>query len=132
MTKRDELLALADRCEREGAGSFDLDKAILRALGYTWRGMDYWFRDGSHTWKGESHPTQSLDAALTLVPENTFWWIGRGKVRLGEPMFGAIIEEAEIDMPAELGSGESDHSISLALCAASLRARAALLREDRT
>ena len=64
-----DLVALAVACEKADVGSFDLNKAILATLGYTWRGMAYWFRDDSHSWIGSTNFTGAIDSALTLVPE---------------------------------------------------------------
>lgn len=65
-----ELIA---RLEAATGPSRELDKAILLALGYSWRGMAYWSRDDSHTWEGSTNFTASIDAALTLVPDGASW-----------------------------------------------------------
>lgn len=69
MTDKHELIALAERVEALTGPCHETDKAILAALGYTWRGMGYWADDDSHQWRGPTFFTERLDAALTLVPE---------------------------------------------------------------
>lgn len=67
MTTRADLLALADRVEREEPG-FAMNKEILRVLGFTWRGMAYWSADDKNMWTKPIDFTTSLDAAASLVP----------------------------------------------------------------
>ena len=129
MTKPEELLELADRCEREEA-SRELDAAVLIACGHQAilrsRVMGWEYRPNRiGIWQSMPSPTSSLDAALTLVPEgdDVFWRVGhdqhdpsgfRAQVLLAsraEPRDGFF---AVADAPA------------LALCAAALRARAAV------
>lgn len=122
MSARETLLELAARCEREDGG-FNLDKDILRALGYTWRGMAYWYRDDSHTWPHKpSNFTTSLDAAVTLVPEDFYWSLDSDS--------NARVVGPE-DSNGRVAAGYSDTAVSLvpalALCAAALKARAAQL-----
>ncbi|WP_066268967.1 MULTISPECIES: hypothetical protein [unclassified Blastomonas] len=68
MTDKHELIALAERVEALTGPCHETDKAILAALGYTWRGMGYWADDDSHQWCGTTFFTKWLDAAMTLVP----------------------------------------------------------------
>lgn len=68
--------------------------------------------------------TRSIDAALTLIPPNTYWHVGAGRTRYDEPMYGAMIQEANFD-GKELGVGETNASPALALVIAALRARKA-------
>jgi hypothetical protein len=67
MTDKATLLALAEKVEKAEAGSLTLDKEILAALGYPWRGRGY----NSHQWMGSACLTASIDAALTLADEET-------------------------------------------------------------
>lgn len=120
------LLQLAERCEREEPSrSLDADIAVTQG----------WKRFPGDNWTGPRAAinvpcyTTSLDAAVTLVPPNTYWMIGKGKESADEPLYGAIIETALLSRRVELGVGESDKHEALALCAAALRARAAL-QED--
>lgn len=123
MTRADELLALAAKLETAGEGGFILSREVINRLGYSWRGMAYWFHDDSHVWAKGTSPTVSVDDALALVPEGVGstslsvmlqrTWEGRGRVRLIDSL-GGQNWEGEADTPA------------LALCAAALRARAAL------
>lgn len=165
-----ELLALADRCEREEA-SRELDLAIRVALyptgdvatltGKHRRGLDkkpgtawdfwhngalvfeVWSGDGQCTCNG-SHVlpsyTTSLDAALTLVPENMLVE-NLGEMRDAGPLTGMWLAQlcprgprrriAEISAAALRAACDADPCVhaktaALALCAAALRARAAL------
>ncbi|WP_155262913.1 hypothetical protein [Sphingomonas segetis] len=135
MTDTDaRLIELAERCEAATGPDRELDIAILThpAFGYRDvfedgrlfdRGNDgYWSLEGDEKNGPLPSPTASLDAAMTLVPEGwepfletdicrdtpgLFWKWG-----LGHPTYDAV-------------HGESSHA-ALALCAAALRARAAL------
>lgn len=123
------LLALADRCEKAGEADRLLDAKIAIAIdlqAYEGYGARDAAKHGGAAWladKGECHQniwrealpryTASLDAALTLVPDN------HGHViwsPIGKPPSAAI----------ETPLGWSDYSKAatpaLALCAAALRA----------
>jgi hypothetical protein len=141
MTDPTTLLALADRCEQAAGPDRELDVAIARALG--WKPL---YRDDYSKWWPPAavedsrarkrsilhHPTQplpaftaSLDAAVTLVPEGCDWhcqsnpsvtacWASVSPVKRGIELL-------------EWGSGMRRASTpALALCAAALRARAAM------
>lgn len=123
MTRADELLALAAKLETAGEGGFVLSREVINRLGYSWRGMAYWFHDNSHVWTKGTSPTVSVDDALALVPEGVAstplsvmlqrTWEGRGKVRLLDSL-GGQAWDGEAATPA------------LALTAAALRALAAI------
>jgi len=115
------LLELAERCEKAPGPDrelWDLDRAIKAAL----EGREYIsFQDDLANRRGTTPPrwTTSLDAAMTRVPE------GWGK--------SVTDADNEQDAIAELWHGDGEgHSHAraktwpLALCAAALRARAAL------
>jgi len=70
------------------------------------------------------HYTGSLDAAVTLIPEDTFWMMGYGKDRPDEPIGGAqVFLPCDDELP--IGEGEGP-TVALAVCIAALEARAAL------
>ena len=129
MTDRIDLGEIAARCEATAIGSFDLDKAILRALGYTWRGLGYWFHDDSHQWRGPARFTSSIDAALALIPEGEREWELHTAFR--DERFGRYQARVNIDLlpddPDETGpQGIANGATpALAICAAALRAREA-------
>ena len=87
-----DLVELAKRVEAGEAG-LPIHKEILAALGYTWRGMGYWYRGDSHQWKGLTGFTTSVDAAMTLVPEG--WAVERLSIWPASP------EEADNQTPAK-------------------------------
>ena len=132
MTNAKDLLALAERCEQEEA-SRELDCDIALALKWNWCDYSprYWLEPSLHIDAFQANPnrmaldprvhlafpiafTTSLDAAVTLVPtECNDWLAGR----------------LDQYWHASVGNEETwgAKSAALALCAASLRARAALL-----
>jgi hypothetical protein len=63
--------------------------------------------------------TASLDAAITLIPDDLWWCIAKGKTRPDEPLYGAQILGGE-KLVAE---SECDGSAALCLCIAALKAR---------
>lgn len=122
------LLLLADRCEREEP-SDDLSEDIARALGYV-KLEDYSCRwiapDKSTTLCGFGPPnyTQSLDAAVTLVPEGLGWTCGDhspGGVHVGNYLASVWKFDRATGLNMRFAK-----TPALALCAAALRARAAL------
>lgn len=112
-----ELLALAERCEAAAESSFYLDKEILAAFGFTWRGMDYWSRDNT-MWKKKVHFTSSIDAAIDLVPADHAWTVSTHGT-------GPFKYWASVCVPDEdAGSSTATAATpALALCAAALRSR---------
>jgi hypothetical protein len=133
MTKADELNALADRCERE-EGSWRLTCEIEAAItGATLRddmvhlGVPIWLEDfdkpaGRKQWRPQAYTT-SLDAAVTLVPEGWAWLHSSFDV-----MTCVKLTEDDKEWPPRVhGTGRA---LPMALCAAALRARAAVSHED--
>lgn len=111
-----KLLELADRCEREEAGP-ELDIAICEATGLMQR---QWI-------SGKYLPlpvTTSLDAAVTLMPEGIEWNLTN--------LYGIAMSEVGLNFSDgnwQTGRHKGGH-IALALCAAALRARAALTKTE--
>lgn len=122
MTKAEQFEALALRCEQAVDSDGNLDKAILLALGYSWRGMDYWHSDDKRIWRNPSNFTASLDAALTLVPEG--WSVSvsiNERHTWGQATMGR-------SYPTNKTIATEHRTPALALCAAALRARAQMER----
>ena len=127
MTDRATLLALAERCEQAAGPCASLDFAIALAAGYRFEKAKFekrkWWRDSKGvtcsalaTDGAPPRFTASLDAAVTLVPEDWTW----------ARFYGGIVECGTENGPDgsilfERGEGISP---ALALCAAALRARA--------
>jgi len=130
MTDRATLLALAERCEQAAGPDRELDAEIAVAL---FGGEIIW---KTANWTMDSYParrvqnsdyiggyqnaaiftyTESLDAAVTLVPEGWTW----GK------FFGGSAECVSISGPSILFERGLSDKPALAICAAALRARAA-------
>jgi hypothetical protein len=129
MTNPDTFIALAERCEQAAGPSNGLDAEIALAIGYTHerRGTERacWWRTPAGqqlAYVGyKNHPpffTGSLDAAVTLVPEGWTWARFRG----------GVVECMTRNGPNDFTLFEHGEGISaaLALCAAALRARAAM------
>lgn len=112
------MVSLIERIEAATEGSLDLDRKILAALGYTWRGMAYWKGSGANgkMWKDTSLLTRSLDGAARLVPEGWCWHLGWLEAN-GE----AIARLFRADNKREPISSAA--TPALALCAAALKAR---------
>ena len=133
MTDRATLLALADRIERE-LPSRELDSAIWEATGGMTKEKEQHCWDWCHrqdgtvltremfieAWAPEF--TSSLDAAATLIQEGSFWTI-----LMNSPEY-----EAAVVPPGAAFATEPFHyyeapTPAQALCAAALRARAAVV-----
>jgi hypothetical protein len=108
MTDPATLIALAERCEQAAGPDRELDFAIAAGVGWP---------DSPNLQQNARRYTESLDAAITLVPEGWTW----GRFHSG------VVECMTLNGPGnsilfERGEGNSS---ALALCAAALRARAA-------
>jgi hypothetical protein len=108
MTDPATLLALAERCEQAAGPDRELDFVIAAGIGWP---------DSPNSHQNARRYTESLDAAVTLVPEGWTW----------ARFHGGVVECMTLNGPGnsilfERGEGNSS---ALALCAAALRARAA-------
>lgn len=115
---------LAARCEAAEGPDRDLDEQIALAVGWTFHRdplFDFW-REPNRADEHEEPPafTASVDCALTLIPDGMWWLIGKGRTRPDEPLYGVQILDGE----RVVAEAETEASAALAICAASLRARA--------
>jgi hypothetical protein len=128
MSKADELRALADRCEREEA-TVKLRHDIAKALGWTWVQFGYvQWRNPSGRDASVPNWCESLDAAVTLVPEEgVAWW----EINM-EPGVDTAGARAEVVFDRDQDGEHKGYARTpaLALCAAALRARAAVSHPD--
>ena len=101
-----DLLKLAERCEREEP-SFALERQIMYAV---------YSVPPQHPIEGDKPKpyTTSLDAAVTLVPDDCEQWAVATKKNMPRPIVAQVNE----------GSWYAGATPALALCAAALRARA--------
>lgn len=111
-----ELLALAERCEREES-SRDLDEAIHMAV----FNCNLWASVLGDEDAGNPFPryTTSLDAAVTLIEDGIEWSVSN--------LYH--VARAEVGMNFNNGPHYGEHKgalMAMALCAAALRARAAI------
>lgn len=68
--------------------------------------------------------TASIDAALTLLPDELWWLFGKGKIREDEPLYGVRVFNP-VDFEYVIAEAEHATSIAIALCVAALEARKA-------
>lgn len=117
MSGEQTLLELAARCEAATGPDRELSIAVLLAVGWQRYSRNEFIRpDGMFV--NSAHlpdPLASLDAAMALVPEGMQWFKERGTY---------VPNIAVIQGPICSFVGETDTTFALALCAASLRARA--------
>lgn len=105
MTNPTTLLALAERCEQAAGPDRELDFAIAAGVGWP---------DSPNLHQHARRYTESLDAAVTLVPEGWRWFVD--SVGFAHVYKDSIVGASDIKAGAKP---------ALALCAAALRARAA-------
>lgn len=127
------LLELAERCEKATGPDRGLDEEIAIALGhktgtaianYTMEMILTIEWKKPHPYAGMKEPcprwTESLDAALTLVPDGFKWKLGYSR------HVPCVVELVDYRTHKGTYISECDYGHALALCAAALRARASL------
>lgn len=117
-----ELIALAERVEGLTEADRNVGSDVLRALGYTWRGMDYWNRDNNHILKGCGASTiiASLDAVVSLIEQ-----VLPGVTKHGYGRAAADIIIGTVEHNGNFFTSARATSPARALLAATLRAKAA-------
>lgn len=137
------LLALAERCEAATGADRELDAAIALAqcdkffnagpkheggrdrIGVIVGGDRCVPGNGAPDWLVPRY-TASLDAALTLVPDDAFWRVGHDGEGADPSVFKATIGVAKEGVCWITFRSAIAETAPLALCAAALRARAAM------
>lgn len=122
----DELLKLAERCEKATGPDREIDGDIqieIDPLCHSVTAADIFSESGHYVGRLLAY-TASLDAAMTLVPEGFEFAVGSGRrAAMSETMkrpWGNVFAPDDIGSPADNAA-----TPALALCAAALRARAA-------
>lgn len=122
---------LARRCEEATGPDRELDCAIAEAIGWSdvWHsqvhGMAEGYAPGAVCEAGVPRFTQSIDAAETIVPEGWSWTIPGNwpwQARIVRPSDGRVAQPL----------AQSCKSGALCICAAALRARAAIASQQTT
>lgn len=111
---------LITKLEEAGEGSLSLDKEILAALGFTWRGMNYWSNANEMWPNGQANLTRSIDTALRWA-ERTL----PGQEYEITTIYGVARVALNLNHGEQSGPlyGHNDcGNVALALCAAILRA----------
>ena len=107
-----DMISLAERCEAAAGGDRELDRAIRDAV------FQPCMNNGAEY-------TASIDAAMTLVPDGWDWAVGTGRkqhmTENGKRPWAWCAPGQNFAMPQDLPLAATP---ALALCAASLRARA--------
>lgn len=122
------LSALLAKLEAATGPSRELDEAITRAIGFKLAGYSanvpiWWNPDDKYVGVAP-HYTSSLDAAMTLVPEGSWWWLHH---QVAYPTDDGYQAEVWPLIPPYLKSRAP--TAALALCIASVRARLAGQKE---
>jgi len=122
MTDPATFIALAERCEQATGPDKELDFTI----------DGFMLKHGPETDRIRNPRyvlpyTASLDAAVTLVPEGYYWQAANGKRRHSEPQACADLFVAHGPNRGDMSFTADAATTALALCAAALRARAAML-----
>jgi hypothetical protein len=119
MTDPATFIALAERCEQAAGPDAGLDLAMWTTF------LDTPGFQPLSPWRTDY--TASLDAAVTLVPEGYYWQAANGKRRHSEPQACADLFVAHGPNRGDMSFTADAATAALALCAAALRARAAML-----
>ena len=121
MPRADDLLKLAEKCEQATGPDRELDAEIAAELGWKEASALFW-HDG---YQARELPrfTRSIDAALTLVPEGCVFMVANTGV--DGPKADMTQSSAIVGPPDDTAIDYTTAATpALALCAASLRARA--------
>lgn len=111
---------MTDLISRLGAAtvpSRELDAEIAATFGLTGPPSGY---DAGFEWP---RYTESIDATVTLVAEDHYWIIVKGKTRTDEPMYGAQILWPNDGASDIIGEGENNANAAIALVIAILKSR---------
>ena len=111
MTDPTTLLALADRCEQAAGPDREMDFAIAAGVGWP---------DSPNLHQHARRYTESLDAAVMLVPEG-HEWLRKNEICMTVYRVPDNLKEWARHIDARGATP------ALALCAAALRARAAMI-----
>lgn len=136
VTVDQDLVALAERCEKATGPDRELDEDIARAVGFVpWGGRrmfstapsyGFTYRNPTGDYVGAPpYYTGSIDAAMTLVPDGCFCdtqSILRGTAIFDKPKAWAQVEQTS----GPVIETSACATLPLALSAAALRARASL------
>jgi hypothetical protein len=130
---------LIERLERATGPDPELGRDVLLACGWrrTCAGhfygpLYYWSSPSNARCYPEDRlpcPTQSIDAALTLLPEGLYWAAGYGRCREAEPLGGVAIYRPG-DTTNAIAEAEGS-TVAIAVCIAALKARDAEVVEER-
>lgn len=130
MTTQTDYADLIRRLEAETEPDRALADEILEACGWVFDSNDDGEVTAVYDVAGVQYsplelpdPTESLDAALTLVPAHHLWWVKQGF------RFQAVVWMIETDYDERYPpTGFSTNSPALALCIAAMKARAAIAK----
>lgn len=133
--------ALLDKLQAATEGTRDLDLEVLNALGgkHTW----YWRNRKLETITCDRYGpdaignpvcslekfTTSIDDALSIIPDEFYWLLGKGKMREDEPPYGVQILLTDGNADDVIAEAESV-SAPIAICIAALRARPPIGEEE--
>lgn len=85
-------------------------------------------RKPNPSWPGEDYIPlggtrylSSVDDALSLMPPDLYWLVGKGKDTEAEPLYGAQVFRFEGGEP--IAEAEHDRTLAIAICLAAIRAR---------
>jgi hypothetical protein len=126
------LLALAERCEKAEGPDRELDAAIAPLTGLTVVDEGHPIGRMCYDDIGAAHLmpryTASLDAAMTLVPESWGWMVSQPNAKA---LSSGLLKErtpvmGEVQYGCDQRYAVAAATPALALCAAALRARAAI------
>lgn len=123
---------LIARLERATGPDRDLDREIgIKTLDWIVTSLsgqgDVLYIDGSYYVddpRGEfPSPTESLEVALTLVHDDLFWLIAKGRIKPEEPLYGAQICKASLAVAGQIIAEAEHNCLAIAVCIAALKAR---------
>lgn len=134
------MIEIIERLERATEPARTIDGQIATLLGWTLQKMKgdqrpYWRKPGVTDWyqratDGPPAYTASIDAALTLAPENAGLQLARYWLRRPEAAWRATLYVGGVPgNPKREFTGEDAYGPAIALCIAALKARAALSGE---
>ena len=123
------MTSLIARLQSAADPTRELADEVLTACGWKFKSKAGWWhrplKNGASglVWSTDRlNPLVSIDAALSLMPDELFWMFSKGRLTPSEPLYGIQILDPSSGLDVVVANSEHD-CLGIALCIAILKAR---------